>query len=97
MPYDILSQVGEFSYNLGLIDYQERSMIEQIILNATFQERRKYWVDLHDSFDLALDLIVEWAGKVNVYDITKYQDYPTELLVEYLGNPDIISLYRLSN
>jgi hypothetical protein len=21
-PYDILSQVGEFSFNLGLIDYQ---------------------------------------------------------------------------
>jgi hypothetical protein len=40
---------------------------------------------------------VEWAGKVNVYDITSYYEYPTELLVEYLGNPDIISLYRLSN
>lgn len=57
---------------MGLLDYQERSVIEQIILNGTFQERRHFWHDFHDTFDLGLDLIVEWAGNVNVYDITKY-------------------------
>ena len=52
--------------------------------------------ELHNSFDLALDLIVELAGGVNVYDITKYRDYPTELVRMYLSNPDIIKMFKLN-
>jgi vitellogenic carboxypeptidase-like protein len=87
-PYHILTQVGEFAFNLGLIDYQERSTIEHIILNSTYQERFRNWRDLHDTFDLALDLIVNMSGGVNVYDITKYRDYPTELVASFLESPD---------
>lgn len=58
MPYIILSQVGEYAYNLGLIDYQERSRVEQMIINATFQDRIQAWNDTHDSFDNILDYIV---------------------------------------
>jgi hypothetical protein len=94
-PGAIFSQVGEFAYNLGLMDYQERSVIEQIILNGTFQERRHLWSDLHDTFDKGLDLIVDFAGGVNVYDITKYHDYPTLLIDEYLGNFNNQKLYGL--
>lgn len=65
---------------MGLIDYQERSAIEQIILNGTYQERKKYWRDFHDTFDKALDLIVDLAGGVNVYDITKYHPYPNLII-----------------
>lgn len=55
-------------------------MIEQIILNATYQERTRDYDNLHDTFDLALDLIVQVSGGVNVYDITKYKEYPTQIL-----------------
>ena len=96
-PYDILSQVGEFAYNLGLLDYQERSQVEQIIINATYQWRMSYWDDLHDSFDDALDFIVDRAGDINVYDITKYEPYPDILIQEYLDNFDIKKLYHLDN
>ena len=58
MPYTILSEVGEYAYNLGLIDYQERAKVEQMIINATYQDRMRAWVDLHDSFDNILDYIV---------------------------------------
>ncbi len=27
MPYIILTEVGEYAYNLGLIDYQERAKV----------------------------------------------------------------------
>lgn len=27
MPYTILTEVGSYAYNLGLIDYQERSKV----------------------------------------------------------------------
>lgn len=94
-PGAILSQVGEYAYNLGLLDYQERSTIEQMILNATFQERRRYWRDLHDTFDNTLDLIVNLAGGVNVYDITKYRDYPDLIINEYLSNYDTQTLFGL--
>ncbi len=70
-------------------------MIEQIILNGTFQDRRRYWKDLHDTFDKALDLIVEMAGGVNVYDITKYRPYPNIIIDEYLGNYDTQTLFGL--
>jgi vitellogenic carboxypeptidase-like protein len=75
-PFHILAEVGGFAFNFGLIDYQERAKVEQIIINATFQEREQNWAELHDSFDRALDLIVEMAGGINVYDLTKYRDYP---------------------
>ncbi len=94
-PTAILQQMGEYAYNLGLLDYPERSTVEQIILNGTFQERSRYWKDLHDTFDNALDYIVEMAGGVNVYDITKYKPYPDLIIAEYLGNYDTQTLFSL--
>jgi len=35
---------------------------------------------MHNTFEQVLDLIVQVSGGVNVYDITKYKDYPTLLL-----------------
>lgn len=96
-PYMILTQVGEYAYNLGLIDYQERSTIEHLILNATYQERFRNWRDLHDTFDLALDLIVNMSGGVNVYDITKYRDYPTELIGSFLESPENKKKFALNS
>lgn len=95
-PYNILTEAGEYAYNLGLIDYQERSKVEQIIINATYQDRIRDYRNMHDSFDDALDYIVEKAGGVNVYDITKYHDYPDQLIGQYLGQPDIVTLYSLN-
>lgn len=95
-PYNILSQVGEYAYNLGLLDYQERSKVEQIIINATYQDRIRDWRNMHDSFDDALEFIVDRAGGINVYDITKYHDYPDELIGMYLGQPDIVKRYSLN-
>ena len=83
-PYNILAEVGGFAYNLGMLDYQQRSKIEQLIINSTFQYRSRLWSDLHDSFDKVLDSIVDWAGGVNVYDFTKYKDYPSNPRVTQL-------------
>lgn len=67
-----------------------------MIINATFQDRIRAWKDLHDSFDNILDYIVEKAGNINVYDITKYHDYPDVLISEFLGQPDIKKLFSLN-
>lgn len=54
------------------------------------------WKDIHDSFDAALDFIVDRAGDVNVYDITTYHEYPDALVGEYLGNEENKKLYHLN-
>ncbi len=54
-----------------------------MVLNATFQNRNRNWRDLHNSFGLVLDWIVEKSGGVNVYDITKYHNYPTILINQF--------------
>lgn len=68
-----------------------------MIINATFQDRIRAWRDLHDSFDNVLDYIVEKAGNINVYDITKYHDYPDVLISEFLNQPDNKKLFFLNN
>lgn len=65
-------------------------------MNATFQDRTRAWHDLHDSFDNVLDYIVDKAGGINVYDITKYHDYPDILIEEFLDNPEIKRLFSLN-
>lgn len=96
-PYDILSQVGEYAFNLGLLDYQERSAFERLIMNSTYQKNRHKWEDMHETFDNVIEGIADVAGGVNVYDITKYHVYPTKLIESYLDSPDIIELYKLNS
>ena len=88
--------MAEYSYTLGLLDYQDRSHAEQLILNATYQNRLRDWRNLHHSFGLVLDYIVERSGGVNVYDITKYHNYPTSLINEYFQRPENIALMRIN-
>lgn len=65
-------------------------------MNATFQDRVRAWRDLHDSFDNVLEYIIDKAGGINVYDITKYHDYPDILIEEFLSQPDTIKLFSLN-
>lgn len=68
-----------------------------MIINATFQDRIRAWRDLHDSFDNVLDYIADKAGGINVYDITKYHDYPDILISEFLDNPTTKKTFALNN
>lgn len=56
-------------------------------MNSTYQERNRKYIEMHDTFDLALDYIVNKSGGVNVYDITKYRPYPTRLIDSFLSTP----------
>ena len=68
-----------------------------MIINATFQDRTRAWNDSHNSFDNILDYIVEKAGNINVYDITKYHDYPDILIDSFLNQPDNKKLFFLNS
>ena len=74
-PYDTLAEVGTYAYHLSLIDFQERSKLEKVLLNASRHQFRSEWDLLHDDFDRALDYIVTQSGDTNVYDIRVDGDY----------------------
>ena len=61
--------MGTYSYHLSLIDFQERSKLEKILLNASRHNLRFDYDNLHDDFDRTLDYIIKNVGNVNVYDI----------------------------
>jgi hypothetical protein len=65
MPSTILSELGSYAYHLGLIDYQERSKVEELILNSTYQNRIRDWPAFHRSFDNIINYIKKKAGNVN--------------------------------
>ena len=97
-PYNILAEVGAFAYNIGLLDFQERSRIEQLIINATFQNRNRQWSNLHDTFDVVLDNIVDWAGGVNVYDFTSYKNYPSKnFIIQPISSKNIFGIQISKN
>ena len=68
-PYQILSEVGTFSYHLSLIDLQEMGKLQKVLINASRHNDNHEWDLMHDDFDNALDYVVTQAGDVNVYDI----------------------------
>lgn len=80
-PYEILSEVGTYSYHLGLIDFQERMKLEKVLLNASRHAIENNYDAMHLDFDNALDYIVEKAGNVNVYDIKIDGDYEGKSLI----------------
>ena len=57
-PYDILAEVGTYSYHLSLIDFQERSKLEKVLLSASRHNIQFDYDNLHDDFNRALDYIV---------------------------------------
>jgi hypothetical protein len=74
-PYEIMSEIGTYSYHLGLLDFQERMKLEKVLLNASRHAILADYDALHVDFDTAIDYIVERAGDVNVYDIKIDGDY----------------------
>eukprot|EP00178_Gracilaria_changii_P027583 TRINITY_DN8909_c0_g1_i1.p1 TRINITY_DN8909_c0_g1~~TRINITY_DN8909_c0_g1_i1.p1 ORF type:complete len:186 (-),score=1.00 TRINITY_DN8909_c0_g1_i1:381-938(-) len=92
-PFSTLRNMGEYAYNFGLLDYQERSKIEQYILNATYQNMNNRYRDLHVSFYQVLDSITN-STNVNVYDMTKYKPYPTGLLNTYFDSEEVLNMYK---
>ena len=85
-PFEILSEVGMFSYHLSLIDYQERAKVQKILLRASRNNKNNQWNKLHTDFDEALEYIVDRAGNINIYDIREDGEYE-ELLEPYFHDP----------
>jgi hypothetical protein len=51
------------------------------------------WRDLHVSFYQVLESISN-STNVNVYDMTKYKPYPTELLDTYFQSSEVLDMYK---
>ena len=76
-----MSEVGTYSYHLGLLDFQERMKLEKVLLNGSRHAISNDLDALHLDFDTAIDYIVEKAGNINVYDIKIDGDYEGKFIV----------------
>ena len=95
-PLTVMSEVGMFSYNLGLIDYNERMTIEQNILKGLMYAQQGSWQAVTDTFnnDVFANLQT-FTANVNVYDIQKYGDYNTTSLDSFFQDPETAQRYHL--
>lgn len=66
--------MGMFSFNLGLIDWQERIEIEGYILQGLLDINSGKMSNARDQFYNALNNIIEYAGGVSAYNIRQIVD-----------------------
>lgn len=66
--------MGMFSFNLGLIDWQERIEIEGYILQGLLDINSGKMKNARDQFYNALNNIIEYAGGVSAYNIRQIVD-----------------------
>ena len=95
-PVTIMSEVGMFSYNLGLIDYNERITIEQNILRGRLFALQGDWASVTDTFNnYVFQNLKNFTANVNAYNIQEYGDYDTSPLDFFLNNTDNAKRYNL--
>lgn len=74
-PLAVLSEVGNYAYHMSLIDYRERMVVEQLLINATVNLESRMLEEAHNSFKRIMDYIVEKSGNVNVFKHSKFGNY----------------------
>ena len=56
-PIHTAQELGNYAYNLGMIDYQERNVVEKELLKMTFAINNENWDRAHDLFDNTFDKV----------------------------------------
>ena len=94
-PIDMLSEIGNYAYHMSLIDYQERIVVEQMLINATVCLESRDLEQAHSTFKRTIDYISSKAGNVNVLNYNKYGNYE-DLINEFFHIPDTITKFNLN-
>lgn len=95
-PLTIMSEVGMFSYNLGLIDYNERITIEQNVIKGLLFAQQGEWQSVTDTFNNdVFNNLGNFTANVNVYNIQVYGNYDTAALDTFLQDNTTSQRYNL--
>lgn len=94
-PETILSEVGMFAFNLGLIDFQERIATEANILKLVLALRSKQWRLAHDLSDQVWDPIVTASGNVNIYNYRIFGTYDLSSVNAFFNDSQVKSAYNI--
>lgn len=95
-PLTIMSEVGMFSYNLGLIDYNERMVIEQNIIKGLLYAQSGQWQSVTDTFNNdVFNNLGTYTSNVNIYNIQVYGNYDTSALDTFLQDANVSKRYNL--
>lgn len=93
-PGSIMSQLGLFGFNVGMIDVQERAITESDILEGLWNIRFGKWLDAQNSFDDVMDSVTTPSGFNDDYNYRQQNEwYPVDLEA-LLNDPNIRNEYK---
>ncbi|CAK64904.1 unnamed protein product (macronuclear) [Paramecium tetraurelia] len=97
-PYAVIAEYAAYSFNLGLIDIQERMQVDSILAYGLTELNKGNTLAARDAFEESLDIIITQSGDMNVYNVLQYGNYgETEKWVEaYLNRVDIVNQFGFS-
>ncbi|CAD8127868.1 unnamed protein product [Paramecium sonneborni] len=106
-PYAVIAEYASYAFNLGLIDVQERAQIDSIIVYGLNELNKGNSLNARAAFDKSLELIGEYDGGMNVYNVLQYGTYnqAKTYIQNYLRDPFILNqlgfssdwIYKISN
>ncbi|CAD8157112.1 unnamed protein product [Paramecium pentaurelia] len=97
-PYSVIAEYASYSFNLGLIDVQERAQIDSILVYGLNELNKGNSLNARAAFDKSLDLIGQYDGGMNVYNVLQYGSYNNAKIniQNYLREPLILNQLGLS-
>ncbi|CAG9334923.1 unnamed protein product [Blepharisma stoltei] len=84
--YTQLQSYGSYSYQRGLIDMEELQIINTLQQQVLDEMANQEWDQANNDLNSVTDLIVTYAGGINVYDIRSYEtNYNLGQIPTWLG------------
>ena len=68
-PYAVIAEYAAYSFNLGLIDIQERMKVDSILAYGLKELDKGNTLAAREAFGESLDIIITQSGDMNVYNV----------------------------
>ncbi|CAD8210813.1 unnamed protein product [Paramecium pentaurelia] len=97
-PYAVIAEYAAYSFNLGLIDIQERMQVDSILAYGMTELNKGNTLAARDAFEESLDIIITQSGGMNVYNVLQYGNYGVieKKVEDYLNNIQIVNKFGFS-
>ncbi|CAD8122173.1 unnamed protein product [Paramecium sonneborni] len=98
-PYSVIAEYAAYSFNLGLIDIQERMKVDSILAYGLAELNKGNTLGARDAFEESLDIIITQSGGMNVYNVLQYGNYgeTEDKVEEYLNNIKVVNEFGFSD
>mmetsp|Transcript_1622 Transcript_1622/g.2622 ORF Transcript_1622/g.2622 Transcript_1622/m.2622 type:complete len:438 (+) Transcript_1622:1650-2963(+) len=84
-PYTQSQKYAEYAYNTGLINSDQKTIIESYENQVVAKINAGKWLEAEADWEESYDLIVQYSGGVNVYNMRKYGKYDMSAMSKWLN------------